>query len=130
MKYRQSALIVGAAMLSLIAVASGDAASTVATRTTHLTFNGPVGLPGVSLGTGTYTFLVIESHPDIVRVQSHDGSAVFFTGFVNAPRPAGLRPDRAVTFAESPRGVPQRIDTWYPTGTSTGRQFIYPDKTS
>ena len=129
MNRRQSVLIVCAAALSLIVVASGDAASPYVTRTSYLTFNGPIGLPGVSLAPGTYTFQVIESHPDIVRVQSHDGSAVYFTGFTRlVRRPASLRQDRAVTFAETPRGVPQRIDTWYPEGTATGRQFIYPER--
>jgi hypothetical protein len=128
MKRRKSALIVCGAVLSLIFAASGDAASPTATRTQHLTFGGPIGLPGVSLGPGTYTFLVIESHPDIVRVQSHDGSAVYYTGFTRlVPRPASLRSDRTVTFAETPRGAPPRIDTWYPLESDTGRQFIYPD---
>lgn len=120
----------GMAVLGLIVATSGHAASTFASRTNHLTFSGPVGLPGVALARGTYTFLVIEAHPDIVRVQSRDGSAIYFTGFTRlVERPAGLRRDRMVTFAETPRGVPSRIDRWYPVGESTGRQFIYVDET-
>ena len=127
MAIRRSVLIAyGVAVLGLTLAASGHAASTFASRTSHLTFSGPVGLPGVELARGTYTFLVIEAHPDIVRVQSRDGSAIYFTGFTKlVERPARLGRDRMVTLAETPRGVAPRIDTWYPAGESTGRQFIY-----
>lgn len=120
----------GMAVLGLIVTTSGHAAWALASRTNHLTFSRPVGLPGIALAPGTYTFLTIESHPDIVRVQNRDGSATYFTGFTRlVRRPVGLRRDRMVTFAETPRGVPSRIDTWYPIGESTGRQFIYVDQT-
>ena len=127
MAIRRSVLIAcGMAVLGLTVAASGHAAGAFASRTNHLTFSRHVGLPGVTLARGTYTFLTIESHPDIVRVQSRDGSAIYYTGFTRlVKRPAGVRHDRMVTFAETPRGVPSRIDTWYPIGESTGRQFIY-----
>lgn len=128
---RKSVLIAcGIAVLALIVATSGYAMSAFASRTDHLTFSGPVNLPGITLAGGTYAFLVIESHPDVVRVQSRDGSATYFTGFTRVVnRPAGMRRDRLVTLAETPRGVPPRVDTWYPIGESSGRQFIYADKT-
>lgn len=121
-------LACGAAVLGLGIASSGKAASMVASRTNHLTFSGPVGLPGVTLARGTYPFELIPLHPDILRVLSRDGSKVYFTGFARqVSRPAGLRDDRIVTFAETPRGVAPRGNTWYPMGESTGDQFIYPD---
>jgi hypothetical protein len=62
----------------------------------HLTFSGPVGLPGVTLPGGTYTFEMIPLHSDIVRVLSRDGLRVYFTGFTaRVARPAGLSPTRS-----------------------------------
>jgi hypothetical protein len=130
MAIRRSVLIAcGIAVLALT-VASGHATSAFTSRTDYLTFSGSVALPGVTLARGTYAFLVIESHPDIVRVQNRDGSATYFTGFTRlVNRPAGMGRDRLVTLAETPRGVPPRVDTWYPIGESTGRQFVYLDQT-
>lgn len=126
---RKSALMVcGAVMLGLTLANPGSAASTAASQTNHLTFSGPVGLPGVTLPGGTYTFEVIPLHPDIVRVLSRDGSRVYFTGFtVHVARPAGLSADQPVTLAETRRGVAPRITAWYPVGASQGQAFRYPD---
>jgi hypothetical protein len=120
----------GAALLGLIIAASGDAASVGLGRTNHLTFTGPVGLPGVTLLRGTYTFELIELSPGVVRVLSRDGLQVYFTGFTRpVGRPAGLSADRAVTFAETRRDVAPHIQAWYPIGVSTGQQFVYPKPT-
>ena len=127
MRIRKLAQIASAAaVLSLIVTTPGRAASMVPSHTTHLTFSGPVGLPGVILPGGTYTFEVIALHPNIVRVLSRDGSQIYFTGFTwQVTRPAMLRADRLVTFGETPRGVAPRVNAWYPMGKSTGHQFIY-----
>jgi hypothetical protein len=123
---RRLALIAcGAAVLGLAVAPAGDAAS-LALKTNHLTFNGAVALPGVTLPRGTYTFEIVELHPDIVRVLSRDGSRVYFTGFTTTvDRPMDQRAERLITLVETPRGVPPRIETWYPIGESTGRRFIY-----
>src|SRR5262245_55516396 len=79
---RKSALMVcGAVLLGITQANPGRAASTAASQTNHLTFPGPVGLPGLTLPAGSYTFQLIPLHPDIVRVLSRDGSRVYFTGF-------------------------------------------------
>ena len=128
MLIRRLALIAcGAAVLGLAVAPAGDAAS-LGLKTNHLTFSGAVALPGVTLPRGTYTFEVVELHPDIVRVLSRDGSRVYFMGFTTTVnRPMDQRADRLVTLTETSRGVPPRIETWYPIGESTGRRFIYPD---
>ena len=94
-----------------------------------MTFSGPVALPGIGLGTGTYIFERTDADPRLVRVFNRDRSRVYFTGFTHAvARPAGLRRDRIVTFAERRPGLPPRIAAWYPVGTSTGYQFLYTSK--
>jgi hypothetical protein len=119
----------GAAVLGLAVAPAGNASSRVI-KTNHLTFSGAVALPGVTLPRGTYTFEIVDLHPDIVRVLSRDGARVYFMGFTaTVTRPVGQRADHLVTLAETSRGVPPRIETWYPIGQSTGRRFIYPDAT-
>lgn len=117
----------GAAILGLVMAASSNA-SINASRTTYLTFSGPVALPGVTLGAGAYTFeLADSSSRDIVLVRSRDRSRVYWMGFTwLTRRPAGLRDDRLVTLGEALTGTPPPITAWYPFGESTGYQFIYP----
>jgi hypothetical protein len=127
---RLALMACGAAVLGLTVATPDGAASNVPSQLNHLTFSGPVGLPGITLPRGTYTFEMIPLHPDIVRVLSRDGSRVYFTGFTTrVARPAGLGADRLVTLTEMPRGVAPRIEAWYPVGQSTGSRFIYPDPT-
>ena len=116
-----------AAVLALVGVTAGDAAIT-ANRTTRLTFNTPIGLPGVTLAAGTYTFELAAPgiEHNIVRVMSPDRSTVYLTAFTRqVTRPAGLRLGRSVAFAETKPGLAPRIATWYPLGESTGHQFVY-----
>jgi hypothetical protein len=92
-----------------------------------LTFSGPVALPGVSLGTGTYVF----DHPgmdlNIVRVTSRDGRIVYYTGFTRSvERPRSASRNMTVTLGESPRGTPPPVKEWFPIGKRDGHQFIYP----
>jgi hypothetical protein len=96
-------------------------------HTTHLTFSGPVALPGVTLPTGTYTFEQADfSTPDIVVVRSRDRSKVYFLGFTHrVQRPRSLPADRMVTFGEARRGQAPRITAWYPPNQSRGYEFLY-----
>jgi hypothetical protein len=128
---RKSALMVcGAVVLGLTVASPNGAASNAVGQTNHLTFSGAFGLPGVALPRGTYTFQVVDLHPDIVRVLSRDGSRLYFTGFTaTVARPKTQRAEQVVTLMETSRGVAPRIETWYPLGESTGRRFIYPDPT-
>jgi hypothetical protein len=119
----------GAAILGLVMAAPSNALITNPSRTTYLTFSGPVALPGVTLGAGAYIFELADSNVsrDIVRVRSRDRSRVYWMGFTRlTQRPAGLRADRLVTLGEVQRGTPPPITAWYPFGESTGNQFIYP----
>jgi hypothetical protein len=110
--------------------AASIGASTNAKHTMYVTFNRPVALPGVTLGSGTYIFEAPDpvSDHDLVRVLSRDRSIVILTTFTRAvERPARLKRDQAISFAEAPANSPQPIAVWWPTD-SMGRQFIYPNR--
>lgn len=100
-------------------------------RTMYLTFNRPVGLPGVSLASGTYVFELADPIGawSIVRVMSRNRSQVYFAGFTySIDRPAGMPRNQLVSFAEARHDAAQPITAWWPLDTSSGQQFIYHGK--
>ncbi len=123
---RKSLLAACGVILGLtVAVASANAWGN-ASRTTYLTFSGPVRLPGVTLGTGTYMFELTGSALDIVRVTDEKRSMVLFNGFTaQVARPEGLPANQPISIGESPRGIAPPILAWYPDGDSNGHRFMY-----
>ena len=98
------------------------------THRNHLTFSGAVAIPGATLPPGTYVFEVIVpgGAGDVVSISSIRGQQ-YYMGFTrDVPRPRGLTPPSAVTFAETQPGSPPPIAIWYPLGGSKGHQFVYP----
>jgi hypothetical protein len=94
----------------------------------YVTFNRPVALPGVALGSGTYIFELADPIGawNLVRVSSRDRRLVYLTAFTRVvDRPYGMSPDQPISFGEAPANAAQPIKTWWPAGESTGRQFIY-----
>ena len=100
-------------------------------RVEYLTFSGPVGLPGVTLHAGTYSFETLDAmgSTGVVRVLDKATRESVFLGFtLPADRPAGSKNGRSIVLGESPRGVPPPIVAWYPNGDSHGCSFIYPSE--
>jgi hypothetical protein len=94
----------------------------------YLTFSGPVRLPGVTLGAGTYIFEVVDlqSSRDVVQVRNKATYQVSFLGFTRAvDRPAALRRGQSIVFGEAPRSVAPPILAWYPLGESRGHEFVH-----
>jgi hypothetical protein len=97
-------------------------------RTMYVTFNRPVALPGVALGSGTYIFELADPIAawNVVRVSSRDRQRVYLTAFTRVvDRPRGMSPDQVISFSEASASAPQPVRAWWPEGESTGRQFIY-----
>jgi hypothetical protein len=112
-------LVLGAATLSAMG----------GSRVEYLTFSGPVGLPGVTLHAGTYSFETLDGmgSTGVVRVLDKATRQSVFLGFtLPADRPAGAKNERSIVLGESSRGVPPPIVAWYPNGDRHGRSFIYP----
>ena len=118
---------IGAALLVILALSAGVFAAT-AGHTMYLTFNRPVGLPGMTLPAGTYVFERVNtaSRIDLVQVRSRKSNAVYLTAFTwIVDRPRNLGPDQVVTFREAKAGAAPQIATWFPAGESKGHEFIY-----
>ena len=120
-------MLVAFGVVAVLAM-GGSAIAWSSAKTMSLTFGSPVGLPGVTLGTGTYLFELASpvASLNIVRVQSKDRSKIYFWGFARrVSRPARLPEDRAIELSETSAGIPPRILIWYPTGAMDGHQFLY-----
>jgi len=132
MKTGRIGLVTGVAALGgLLATVSVQAWYNAA-RTTYLTFQTPVALPGVGLQPGTYIFALAApgERVDIVRVSSRDRRRVYYAGFTQlVHRSAGAPVNQAISFGESRLDAPRPILVWYPPNESTGRRFIYPTAT-
>ena len=115
----KSVIVAGAILGSFVMAASGRASNIA--RTEYLTMSGWTALPGVVLPPGTYTFEVLEGHPDLVRVTNQATRRVHYTGFtdivVGPPRKESL------TFGEAPRGEAVPIRAWVPGGSRRGNVF-------
>jgi hypothetical protein len=112
-------------LVALLGAASTQAWSSL-NRVNHLTFSGPVSLPGLTLASGTYTFEAgpLDSDPSVVRVTTRDGRRVLYQGLTTpVSRPRGSVP--VVMFGEAPAGAPVPIKIWYPTQGTNGHQFRY-----
>jgi hypothetical protein len=95
----------------------------------YLTFSGPVSLPGVSLGSGSYSFeiLDLQGAASVVSVRNKSTHQPVFLGMTTRiDRPAGSSSDTSVVLGESSRGMAPPIVVWYPAGAVAGHQFIYP----
>ena len=125
---RTVALTASVVAVVILVMAASTQAQFMAMRSNHLTFSGPVTLPGVVLDAGVYTF---EAGPggvnrNVVRVTTRNGQEVLFTGFTNlVARPAGPATGPIVSLGEAPAGSPAPIVAWYPVGSATGHEFRY-----
>jgi hypothetical protein len=98
-----------------------------ARHTAYLTFSRPVGLPGVTLGTGTYIFEYAnpEGAHDVVRVLSQDRKIVYLTAHTYAANRSEILPGtQFVSFAEAAPESVLPIAVWW-SGDFGGREFIY-----
>lgn len=106
----------------LVAVSVG--ADWNAKQTTYLTFGGPVQIPGVTLGAGTYIFERVGPYvPNVIQVLSRDRSMVFAAMFTTQVDRRD-RGSQLVFWETRPRTAPA-IKAWYPEGGKRGHEFGY-----
>ena len=89
----------------------------------HLTFSGPVALPGMSLGPGTYIF----RKPSNSILQVTNAKRVPYAMLQTRPISRTLRTDRYEIVLGEPLtdGSPRRIQAWFAPGESIGQELMY-----
>jgi hypothetical protein len=93
----------------------------------HLTFSGPIALPGVSLGTGTYIFT--RPAPGVLQVFSADHRQAYAMVSTMPVTRRGRADQYEITLGPPVvSGAPRRLQAWFVAGESTGQQLIYPSR--
>jgi len=123
---RLAAAAVGALLLGGVLTQPAQA-NAWASHRELITVSAPIALPGVVLAAGTYTFEIPSegaSH-SLVRVSSQDGRHVYLTQFTREVRVPNSDNVPKMTFGEAAPGTARPVNVWYPTGSESGKQFIY-----
>ena len=106
----------------------GARADNVLNKTTIVSFDQPIEVPGQVLPAGKYRFEIFDtfSYRHIVRIYSADRSKVFAT--IMALPNYRLTPteDVVMTFSERPANGPQALKAWFYPGYQYGEEFVYP----
>ena len=93
-------------------------------RSHVLTFSGPVGLPGIGLGAGSYVFK--RQEPNVLLVFAADGRGPL--AMVNTQptmRTTSTTSYQVVLRRPGAAGAPPRIEAWFAAGEMYGQQLIY-----
>jgi hypothetical protein len=125
---RKVCTIVLALTALALATTASMTASVDASHTEYLTFSRPIGLPGVTLGSGTYIFELAnpDGAHDLVRVLSRDRKTTYLTAYTYpVSRPEIVPGTQFVSFHEAAPDGPAPIAVWWSDGLA-GRQFVYP----
>ena len=90
----------------------------------HLTFSGPVALPGVALAPGTYIFSRPAGNVLLVTNARRQPYAMLSTAAASRTSPS----NRYEVILGEPLtdGSPRRIEAWFAPGESNGQQLMYP----
>jgi hypothetical protein len=119
----------GVVVAALVAVMTPAPASAITNdKLAYLTFNGPVQVPGTTLGAGTYRFRLtnVETSRNVLQVLSNDGS-ILYAMFNTIPDTRSSFTDEAVlSFRETPAGVPAAARSLFYGGEYIGYEFVYP----
>src|SRR5512144_3044353 len=118
--------IVAAAPLTLMAPAPARALTY--DKLAYLTFTAPVQIPGATLSAGTYRFRLAnpDTSRNVLQVLSNDGAIVYAMFHTIPDIRSSVTDDPAVTFRETPAGVPLAMRSLFYGGEYSGYEFVYP----
>ena len=113
---------------ALVAAVPAAAQVNVADKTTHVTFNTPVELPGLTLPPGTYTLRLQDHNVNrhIVQVYDRQGRKLGKDILAMAARRLERTEDTVITFYEVPADVTPPVRYWYYPNDLVGEEFAYP----
>ena len=97
-------------------------------KSTYLTFNAPVKVPGATLTPGTYRFHLTNptTSRNVIQVLSQDGAIVYSQFHTIPDFRSKATYESTVTFKETKAGTPPAIDSLFYGGERSGYEFIYP----
>jgi len=118
-------LAIAAAITASMAAFSPGARAELREEKMTVHFSAPVEVPGEVLPAGTYVFEAVQDGK-LTRILSADESVVYATVFTVPDEKAEPVEKPLVTVEPSATPEsPERVDSWFYPGESTGSEFIY-----
>jgi len=96
-------------------------------KTTYLTFDAPVSLPGKTLPAGTYRFQLADPTDSrkVVSVYDKAGTKPYGMFLTIADKMQKPQSEPVIMFKETAAGNPVAVKAWFYPGESTGYEFVY-----
>jgi hypothetical protein len=95
-------------------------------RTTRVSINEPIDIPGMVLLPGTYTFTVFNPGTHIVQIWNADETHLY-TSIVTIPDYRAQPTEHTVLqLNETSKDAPPELRAWFYPGDNTGHEFVYP----
>ena len=116
-----------AACFALSFLAIGAQAETW-NKSTIVTFDQTVELPGITLPAGTYVFKLLDlpAAREVVQVFNAEENEVLTTFLAIPHQHATAHDETFIGFEERPGGAPMAIREWFFPGNALGLEFVYP----
>jgi hypothetical protein len=122
-----ASVVVAAALtaLTMPAPASGMTYDKLA----YMAFSAPVQIPGATLAPGVYRFHLAnpDTSRNVLQVLSNDGAVVYAMFHTIPDGRTVVTEEPAVTFRETPAGVPPAVRSLFYGGEYRGYEFVYPE---
>ena len=124
MKHRMTLPAVSLAVLIAGLVLSAPAEAAFDSRTTHMTFEHPVRVPGATLPAGHYVFTVSASH--VVWIRNQDDNHVYGPYFTRPIRQLKSRSTRKIKVVRSAYGNPiPTLRSWFGHHRQEGYELVW-----
>jgi hypothetical protein len=122
-------LALSAGSLLLAASYCGPSRADEWNKTTKISVNEPVQVPGTVLQPGDYTLKLADSSSDRHIVQIFNGDNTSLVTTVLAIPNYRLQPTgkTVLQFAERPADQPVALEAWFYPGDNFGQEFVYPE---
>jgi hypothetical protein len=131
MKFLNASAVTLALLASSIVLVPAVQAQSTFHRITHVTFSGPVEVPGRVLPAGEYVFqlnVLPSNETSIVEIRDKDGQQLLAT-LLSIPdyrlTPTGKT---VILFRERAGNAPAALRAWFYPGENFGHEFAYPLK--
>lgn len=98
-------------------------------RTTHVTFSGPVQIPGKTLPAGEYTLqlnLLPGNETNLVEIRTGDNTKAIATVLTIPDYRLTPTGKTVLMFRESATDAPAGMRAWFYPGENYGHEFVYP----
>ena len=129
MKFLKAVSVVFALLIASVAIVPSMQAQSTFHRITHVTFSGPVEIPGKVLPAGEYVFqldVLPSNETSIVEIRDKDGVKTLATMLTIADYRLTPTGKTVILFRERAGNSPAALRAWFYPGENFGHEFAYP----